>query len=127
MEHKPGFWAVIGRKNLPFGEREDRQAAAKEAVQIWRFIRRYRWANARPEKRTFLRKSQLWPQDFTDKLFCNVEFWRERLLKLFDAEPFFVAPFNVRLPALKEQFGPVAPGLLLDVTTRGGHCRNQQQ
>jgi hypothetical protein len=33
-------------------------------------------------KRKFLRKSQLWSQDFTAKLFCNVEFWLERLPKL---------------------------------------------
>ena len=29
-----------------------------------------------------LRKSQLWWQDFTAKLFCNVEFWMERLPEL---------------------------------------------
>jgi hypothetical protein len=39
-------------------------------------------ANTRPEKRKFLRKSQLWSQDFTAKLFCNVEFWIERLPKM---------------------------------------------
>jgi len=50
-------------------------------------------ANTPPEQRKFLRKSQLWPEDFTAKLFCNVEFWlacppqlterrRERLPKL---------------------------------------------
>jgi hypothetical protein len=49
--------------------------AAKEALQIRRIMRRYRWANTPPEKRKFLRKSQLWSQDFTAKLFCNVEFW----------------------------------------------------
>jgi hypothetical protein len=43
-----------------------------------------------------------------------------------------VAPFNVCLLALKdwrqknEQFGPVAPALLLDVTIRGGQCPNRQ-
>jgi len=80
MEHKPGrFWGVIGRKNLPLGKREDRQVAGKEAVQIRRIMRRYRWANTPPEKRKFLRKSQLWSQDFTAKLFCNVEFWLNRL------------------------------------------------
>jgi hypothetical protein len=26
--------------------------------------------------------SQLWSKDFTAKLFCNVEFWTERLAKL---------------------------------------------
>ncbi len=28
------------------------------------------------------RKSQQWPEDFTAKLFCKVEFWIERLPKL---------------------------------------------
>jgi hypothetical protein len=52
-------------------------------------------ANTPPEKRKYLRKSQLWSKDFTAKLFCNVEFWlacppqlaerrRERLPKLID-------------------------------------------
>jgi hypothetical protein len=45
-------------------------------------MRRYRVANTPPEKRKYLRKSQLWSQDFTAKLFCNVEFWMERLPKL---------------------------------------------
>ena len=83
LEHKPGrFWGVIGRKNLPFGKREDREVSAKEAVQLRRFMRRYRWANTPPEKRKFLRKSQLWLQDFTAKLFCNIEFWLKRLPRL---------------------------------------------
>lgn len=42
-------------------------------------ILRYRVANTKPEKRKFLRKSQLWSQEFTAKLFCNVEFWIERM------------------------------------------------
>jgi hypothetical protein len=64
MEHKPGrFWGVIGRKNVPFGKEEDREVSAKEPVQIRRLIRRYRWASTPPEKRKFLRKSQLWSQD----------------------------------------------------------------
>ena len=45
-------------------------------------MRRYRWANTPPERRKFLRKSQLWSEDFTAKLFYNVEFWLERLPKL---------------------------------------------
>jgi hypothetical protein len=56
--------------------------SAKEAVQIRRIMRRYRWANMSPEKRKFLRKSQLWSQDFTAKLCCNVEFWLERVPKV---------------------------------------------
>jgi hypothetical protein len=39
-------------------------------------------ANTPPDKRKFLRKSQLWSEDFTAKLFYNVEFWLERLPKL---------------------------------------------
>jgi len=39
-------------------------------------------ANTPSDKRKFLRKSQLWSKDFTAKLFCNVEFWMERLPKL---------------------------------------------
>jgi hypothetical protein len=35
-----------------------------------------------PENRKFLRKNQLWSYDFTTKVFCNVEFWLERLPKL---------------------------------------------
>jgi hypothetical protein len=42
-------------------------------------IRRHRWANTPPEKWELLRKSQLGSQGFTAKLFCNLEFWLERL------------------------------------------------
>jgi len=45
-------------------------------------MRRYRLANTPPEKRKYLRKSQLWSEDFTAKLFCSVEFWIERLAKV---------------------------------------------
>jgi hypothetical protein len=45
-------------------------------------MRRYRVANTPPEKRKYLRKTQLWSEDFTAKLFCTVEFWIERLPKL---------------------------------------------
>jgi hypothetical protein len=54
----------------------------KEAVQLRRLIRRYRWASTRPEKRKFLRKSQLWSQEFKAKVICNAEFWIERLPRL---------------------------------------------
>ena len=88
MDQKPGrFWGVIGRKNLPMGKREDRDMTAKQAVRFRRIIRRYRWANTPPEKRKCLRKSQLWSQEFTAKLFCNVEFWMERLAKLIEPRP----------------------------------------
>jgi hypothetical protein len=50
--------------------------------KLRRVMRRYRLANTPPEKRKYLRKSQLWLEDFTAKLFCNVEFWMERLPKL---------------------------------------------
>ena len=34
FKHKPGrFWGVIGRKNLPLGQREDREVVAKQTVQ----------------------------------------------------------------------------------------------
>jgi hypothetical protein len=86
LQQKPGrFWGVVGRKNLPFGKREVREVSAKAAAQLRRFMRRYRWANTPPEKRKFLRRSQLWSQDFTAKLFCNVEFWIERVPKLLEA------------------------------------------
>jgi hypothetical protein len=86
LEHKPGrFWGVVNRKHLPFGKREDREVSAMDAVQLRRVMRRYRVANTRPEKRKFLRKSQLWSQEFTAKLFCNVESWLERLPKLIDS------------------------------------------
>jgi hypothetical protein len=83
MEEKPGrYWGVIGRQHLPLGKREDREVSAGEAVKLRRVMRRYRLANTPPEKRKYLRKSQLWSEDFTAKLFCNVEFWFERLPKL---------------------------------------------
>ena len=83
MEEKPGrYWGVIGRQKLPLGKREDREVTASQAVKLRRVMRRYRVANTPPEKRKFLRKSQLWSEDFTAKLFCNVEFWRERLPEL---------------------------------------------
>jgi hypothetical protein len=52
---------------------------------MWRYL----WANTPPDRRKFLRKSQLWLQDFTAKLFCNVEFWLEGLAKLIEPEPKF--------------------------------------
>jgi len=83
MEQKPGrYWGVIGREHLPLGKREDREVSASQAVKLRRVMRRYRVANTPPEKRKHLRKSQLWSEDFTAKLFCNVAFWMERLPKL---------------------------------------------
>jgi hypothetical protein len=57
-------------------------------------MRRYRLANTPPEKRKYLRKSQLWAEDFTAKLFCNVEFWLERLPKLIEHQPEFKQPVS---------------------------------
>jgi hypothetical protein len=83
MEQKPRrYWGVIGPKHLPLGKPEDLEVTPSQAVKLRRVMRRYRLASTPPEKRKFLRKSQLWPQDFTAKLFCNVEFWLERLPKL---------------------------------------------
>jgi hypothetical protein len=96
LEHKPGrVWDVVGRKNLPFGKREDREVTASEAVKLRRVMRRYRLANTPPEKRTYLRRSQLWSEDFTAKLFCNVEFWLERLPILIERQSGFERPFAV--------------------------------
>jgi len=58
-------------------------------------MRRYRVANTPPEKRKYLRKSQLWSEDFTAKLFCNIEFWHERLPKLIEARREFERPVAV--------------------------------
>jgi len=58
------------------------EVTASQAVNLRRVMRRNRVANTPPEKRKYLRKSQLWSQDFTATLFCNVEFWFERLPKL---------------------------------------------
>ena len=44
-------------------------------------------ANTPPEKRKYMRKSQLWSQEFTAKLFGNIEFWLERLPQLIEPEP----------------------------------------
>jgi hypothetical protein len=95
MAQKPGrFWGVIGRQHLPLGRREDRELSANQAVKLRRVMRRYRVANTPPEKRKFLRKSQLWSEDFTAKLFCNVEFWLERLPKLIEPQPEFERPVS---------------------------------
>ncbi len=88
MEQDQGrYWGVIGREHLPPGKREDREVTASEAVKLLPVMRRYRVANTLLEKRKYLRKSQLWSEDFTSKLFCNVEFWLERLPKLIEPQP----------------------------------------
>jgi hypothetical protein len=55
-------------------------------------MRRYRWANTAPEKREFLRMSQLRSQELTAKLFCNVELWLGHLPKLIAPQPEFERP-----------------------------------
>jgi len=57
--------------------------------------RRYRLANTPPEKRKYLRKSQLWSEGFTAKLFFNVELWVEHLAKLIEQQPEFERPAAV--------------------------------
>lgn len=75
LEHKPGrYWCVIGRSNVKFGKREVHEITAKQAFTIQRTIRRYRRANTDPKKRRFLRGSWL-----SAKLYCNVDYWIERL------------------------------------------------
>jgi hypothetical protein len=39
--------------------------------------------------------SPLWSENFTAKLFCDVEFWLERLPKLIEAQPEFERPVAV--------------------------------
>jgi hypothetical protein len=50
--------------------------------QIRRLMGRYLCANTAPEKRRYLRRSQLRSEDFTAKLICNVHFWIERVPEL---------------------------------------------
>ena len=40
------------------------------------------WRTRRRRSGSFCASSPLWPEDFTAKLFCNVECWLERLQKL---------------------------------------------
>ncbi len=102
MEQKPGRYSgVIGRQNLPLGKRKQRggflnrrkqrqqrfsfsvlcslrallfKIALSCGVTVWR---------TRPRgSGNSCASSPLWSEDFTAKLFCNVEFWLERLPKL---------------------------------------------
>ena len=101
LEQKPArYWGVIGRQHL-LRIFEQEQTEITEIffsrslfslcapVQNCFVMRRCRLANTPPEKRKYLRKSQLWSEDFTAKLFCNVEFWLERLPRLIAPEPGF--------------------------------------
>jgi hypothetical protein len=98
MEQKPGrYWGVIGRQHLPLGKREDREVttsapAAKKGIEPSRFGSGARIGNQRLEARSRTSQFQhfsvsafalpLLSDDFTAKLFCNVELWLERLPKL---------------------------------------------
>jgi hypothetical protein len=83
LEDKPGrFWGVVNRKALKLGQRHCVEVTEQQAVQLRRFIRRYRWANTAPEKRRWLRKGGLFTWEFSVKLYCNVDFWLERLPRL---------------------------------------------
>jgi hypothetical protein len=85
LEHKPGrFWGVINRQCLKLGERLRCEVTEKQAVQLRRFVRRYRWANTPPEKRRWLFKGGLFEKEFSVKLYCNVDYWLERLPRLLD-------------------------------------------
>jgi hypothetical protein len=69
-------------------------------------MRRYRLANTPPEKRKYLRKSQLWSEDFTTKLFCNVEFWLERLPTLIGVSESSSKGSRVAKPGASPVFAP---------------------
>jgi hypothetical protein len=64
-----------------------------------------------PEKRKFVRKSQLWSEDLTAKLFCNVECWLERLPKLIGL--FEGVSIAIRNSAFKSNMPLVIPDPLL--------------
>lgn len=81
LESKPGrFWGIIGRKNLKLGNRVMVEISESIAVQLRRTLRRYRRANAKPEKRGFLKAGVWWRSNFTVKLYCNVDEWWNKFL-----------------------------------------------
>jgi hypothetical protein len=55
---------------------------ACQAVKLWGDMRRYLLGNTPPEKQKYLRNSQVWPEDLTFKLFCNMETWRTGFLEV---------------------------------------------
>jgi hypothetical protein len=72
---KPGrYWGVIGRSKVRLGKREVLEITAEQAITMQRTIRRYRRANTDPKKRRFLRGHRL-----SAKLYCDVDYWIERL------------------------------------------------
>ena len=79
---KPGrFWGIIGRKNLKLGERKILDITPKEAIQVHRFIRRFRRANTLPIKRRFLKFDH-----YSAKVYCDVNQWVGRLFKLKECD-----------------------------------------
>jgi hypothetical protein len=82
------FWGVIGRANLKFGKREVLEISAKQGYMIRRTIERYQRAKTKPERRKFLRRDL-----FSAKLYCNADYWVERLLKL-------ISPYGITASAV---------------------------
>ena len=77
MEQKPGrYWGVIGRQHLPLGKRGQTLEVRDQISQFPNFSFQLASFSA------FASPRQLWSEDFTAKLFCNVEFWLGRLPKL---------------------------------------------
>jgi hypothetical protein len=102
---KPGrFWGVFNRKHLPLGQRQSYRLTQKQAVQLRRFIRRYRRANTPPKQRRWLRKGSASnaAKGFSVKLYCKADFWIERLPRLLGPlpEPYVAKPAN----AFQRQF-----------------------
>jgi hypothetical protein len=99
LKSKPGrFWGVFNRKFLPLGQRQSYRITKAQAIQLRRFIRRYRRANTPPEKRRWLFKGSgaNASKGFSVKLYCNADFWIERLAGLIGKlpEPDVVRPLN---------------------------------
>jgi len=87
---KPGrFWGVWNRKCLPLGEQQSYRITQQQAIQIRRLIRRHRRATTPPEKRKWLFKGSgsNAAKGFTQKHYCNAEFWIERLVRLLGPFP----------------------------------------
>ena len=99
LDIKPGrFWGVFNRKNLPLGQRQTYKLTKEQAVQLRRFIRRYRKATMPKKERRWLRKGS--PSNaakgFSVKLYCNADFWIARLSRLLGPlpEPHVAGPTN---------------------------------
>ena len=88
LQNKPGrFWGVIGRANLPLGEREELDLTEKQGHQLRRFFRRYRRSITKPEKRHRLRLPDHGSREFSMKLFCDADLWRARIWALVGDQP----------------------------------------